>query len=110
MLTWIVALALASTPRPGIVIEVDPCLELDAEELELVNETVELCLGAGPEYLEASAAQSDDTLVLLDCGSAGEAVIRLVDPLTQTSVTRALELPARPRRAEQLQSHSSKSS
>ena len=95
---WLV-LALATGERPAITVEIDPCLELDAA---LVHETLELELGAGPELRGAAAAGPEDTQLSLDCDPSGDATIRIVDPHTQTSATRSVELPPPERRSEQL--------
>ena len=96
---WLLMLV---SERPTITLEIDPCLELD---VELVHETLELELGAGPELRGAAAAGAADTQVSLDCDPSGGATIQLVDPLTQTSATRVVELSgsqSSERRSEQL--------
>jgi hypothetical protein len=94
------SLLLAAAPaRPGVVVDADPCLELDAEELRA---TVELRLGAGPEYRGDAAGGTGDTQVLLDCAAEGRAELTIIDPLSETSATRLVDLPAPERRSEEL--------
>lgn len=91
-------LSLTPQTHPGLVVHTDPCLELDVAEL---HETIEFQLGAGPDYREGAAALPTDTQLLLDCAPDGRAELTVIDPLTDASATRVVELPAT-RRTEQL--------
>lgn len=88
---------LASATHPGLVVDADPCLELDEQQLRV---TIELRLGAGPDYHQG-AARRDDTQLLLDCGAEGRAELTIIDPLTNSTTTRSLALPT-DRRTERL--------
>ena len=92
-------MSLAAAPRPGVVVTVDPCLELDEEVL---RGTVEHELGPGLEHRGGAAAGAEDTQIVIDCGAEGEAEISVIDPLSDSSTTRTLPLPPLERRAEQL--------
>ncbi len=100
MLPFGLALLLVLAPgdaRPGVAVDVDPCLEFDEE---LMLETVELLLGAGPEY--GAASGPDDTRVLLDCDAAGGVELTVIDPIADASLVRTVELPPPEHRAERL--------
>jgi hypothetical protein len=84
--------------HPGLVVHADPCLELD---VDVLNESIEFQLGAGPEYRGDAAGSTTDTQLLLDCSDDGRAELTVIDPLTDTSTTRVIDLPSK-RRSEQL--------
>lgn len=88
--------------RPSLTTHVDACLELDEAAL---RETIELRLGAGPEYRGDAAGRAGDTQLLLDCASDREAELTLIDPVSNVTMTRIVELPAPERRAERLAEH-----
>ncbi|PRQ04434.1 hypothetical protein ENSA5_07700 [Enhygromyxa salina] len=99
---WFASLLFVSPPeqaRPGLVVDADPCLELDDAQL---RETIEHQLGAGPDYRGDAAGQAGDTQILLDCRGAGEVELTIVDPITGTDTTRTVALPEAGRRGEQL--------
>ena len=102
---WL-ALLLALGPdedaRPKLVTHIDPCLELDEAEL---RETIELRLGAGPEWRGDAPARAGDTQLLLDCASEREAELTLIDPISGVTMTRIVDLPAAERRVERLGEH-----
>lgn len=96
---WLVSLLSFAPPtHPGLVVHADPCLELDVVAL---HESIEFQLGAGPDVRGAAAGLATDTQLLLDCSEDGRAELTIIDPLTNTSATQVLELPAT-RRSEQL--------
>lgn len=80
------------------MVHADPCLELDVDEL---HDSIEFQLGAGPDYRDDAAGLATDTQLLLDCSEDGRAELTIIDPLTNTSATQVLDLPAS-RRSEQL--------
>lgn len=90
--------------RPGLSIHVDPCLELDAARL---LETIELRLGAGPDY-RGPAAKPSDARLWLDCGEGTSVELTLVDPISDATLSRTVELPTdgAERRTERLAEHS----
>jgi hypothetical protein len=102
MLAWALSLLLATEPRPSLVVNVDPCLELDNAAL---RETIELRLGGGPEYRDSVTAQANDTLLLLDCADEHTVELTLIDPISAVTVTRTVELPPPERRVERLGEH-----
>jgi hypothetical protein len=85
--------------RPSLVVDVDPCLELDEDQL---RETIELRLGPGIEHRGGAAARANDTQLLLDCASERAAELTLIDPISATTLTRIVELPTPERRVERL--------
>jgi hypothetical protein len=96
---WLGLLLSINPPtHPGLVVHADPCLELDVEALD---ESIEFQLGAGPDYRGAAAGLATDTQLFLDCSDDGRAELTVIDPLTDTSTTRVVDLPVR-RRSEQL--------
>jgi hypothetical protein len=96
---WLGSLLSLSHPtHPGLVVHADPCLELDGDEL---HETIEFQLGAGPDYRGDAAGSATDTQLLLDCHPDGRAELTVIDPLTESTATRIVDLPAT-RRTEQL--------
>jgi hypothetical protein len=101
-LSLMLALAPADADtRPGLAVHVDPCLELDEAAL---RETIELRLGAGPEY-RGGAGQPGDTRLLLDCGTESRVELTVIDPISGTSLVRSVELPDPDRRADRLGEH-----
>jgi hypothetical protein len=104
MLAWVLSLLLAiePEPRPSLVVHVDPCLELDEAAL---REIIELRLGPGPEYRGSAPGQTGDTQLLLECADEQTAELTLIDPITETTITRTVELPTPERRAERLAEH-----
>jgi hypothetical protein len=101
---WL-ALLLALGPDeapPSLVVDVDPCLELDAGEL---RETIELRLGPGIEHRGGAAARAGDTQLLLDCANEGTAELTLIDPISEVTVTRTVEMPSPERRVDRLGEH-----
>jgi hypothetical protein len=100
VLTPWLGLLLAINPptHPGLVVHADPCLELD---VEVLNDSIEFQLGAGPDYRGDAAGLATDTQLFLDCSEDGRAELTVIDPLTDTTTTRVSELPAT-RRSEQL--------
>jgi hypothetical protein len=88
---WLGSLLSTTTPtHPGLVVHADPCLDLDVEAL---HETIEFQLGAGPEYRGDAAGSATDTQLLLDCSEDGRAELTVIDPLTDTTTTRVVEIP-----------------
>jgi hypothetical protein len=101
---WL-ALLLALGPddaRPSLVIDVDACLELDADDL---RESIELRLGPGLEHRGDAPGQASDTQLLLDCASEREVELTLIDPISALTLTRIVELPPPERRVERLGEH-----
>lgn len=98
---WL-ALLLALGPgdeRPSFVTRVDPCLELDEQVL---RETIELRLGPGIEHRGDAPGRAGDTQLLLDCANEREAELTLIDPISNVTITRTVELPPLEHRAERL--------
>ncbi|PRQ09734.1 hypothetical protein [Enhygromyxa salina] len=99
---WLAPLLFATAleqAHPVLIVHADPCLELDEQ---LLDQTLEHQLGAGPDYRGDEAAQAGDTQLLLDCSADGRAEITVIDPLSQITTTRIVDLPEPARRAERL--------
>lgn len=97
---WL-ALLLAIGPgdeRPSLAVLVDPCLEIDEQDL---RETLELRLGAGLEH-HRGPARSGDTQLLLDCASERAVEITVIDPISGLIVTRIVEMPPPERRTDRV--------
>lgn len=99
-LSLVLAFALP-VERPGLAIHADPCLELDDAEL---LETIELRLGAGPEYRQDSG-RPGDTRLLLDCGLGTTVELTVIDPISDATLIRTIEAPREDRRAERIAEH-----
>ncbi|KIG18404.1 hypothetical protein DB30_00689 [Enhygromyxa salina] len=98
-LAWLLFAAATGQDRPVLTVHADPCLELDTA---LLHDTVKHQLGAGLDYRGDVAAQAGHTQILLDCSVDQRVEITVIDPLTQISTTQIVDLPAPPRRGEQL--------
>ncbi|NVB38713.1 hypothetical protein G6O69_12800 [Pseudenhygromyxa sp. WMMC2535] len=85
--------------RPSLVVHLHPCLD-GRVALETLHESLRHELGAGLEFRGAAAGQAGDTQLLIDCGSGGGSkgddslLLRVIDPLSEAALTRALRLEA----------------